>query len=190
MIHELRTEIAARLALQKCPVPIIDGPERTKTTTGARERIVIEHDDDAGDTVSSTRSQHRNPKVRMIRNIGAKITIYAQATNAGAADWEHKRRADHIADLVLVALNYVLKVRRNEYTITKSGFIPVEDLAASEVIAGARYQIKFTFERAVNEQTWAGDARPEGSPATIGSVTKVLLAHGPSGAAPETGCGG
>lgn len=191
MIHEIGVELGKALAAKKCPIPVIDGPEPTDTTTGARERIVIEHDELGGDSITPARPQ-KNPKIRMIRNIGSKITIYAQAVNAGATDWEHRRRAEHVVDLVLVALDNVLTTRKNGYRITKSRFVQPKDLATSEIIAGAKYEILLSIERGIFEQMWNGDKRPEATIAdgTIKGTTKVSLAHGPSGSTPETGCGG
>jgi hypothetical protein len=189
MIHEIGTELGAKLSAKGCPLPVIDGPESTKTTTGARERIVIEHDEDAGDSFASAVTQHKNPKMRMIRNIGVKITIYAQAVSAGSTHWEHRRRAEHVVDLVMVALYDTLKIRRNGFQIKKAGFIQPSDLQASEAIAGAVYQVTLSIERGVYDQTWAGDKRPEGTLAAVGSKTNVSLAHGPDDAMPEAGCG-
>lgn len=188
MIHEIGVEIGAALAEQGCPIKVVDGPESTTPTTGARERIVIEHDEDAGDTFTNVKSQHRNPKMRAIRNIGAKITIYAQAVNANAVHWEHRRRCEHILDLVYVALNLVLMTRQNGYRITKARFIQPADLKPSEQIAGAVYEITLTIERGVYEQTWKGEKQPEGTLSGIGSTTSVNLPG--SATQPEIGCGG
>lgn len=191
MIHEIGIELGAALALKGFPLkgfPVVDGPEPTKTTTGARERIVIEHDD-GGDSFRAVRGEHKNPNLRTIRNIGVKITIYAQATNAGATHWEHRRRAEHVLDLVLVALDKVIYARKNGYTLTKGRFVQPDDLAASEVIAGAVYELTFTVERGVAEQTWKGEKRPEGSPTGFKNTTNVSLYNGP-GDPPEVGCGG
>ena len=189
MIHEIMTEISTKLASKGCPIRVFDGPENTKTTTGARERVIVEHDEQGGDSFSAPLTQHKNPKMRMIRNIGVRITIYAQAANVGALDWEHRRRAEHLLDLVMVALYDTLKVRRNGFQIRKAGFTQSDDLAASEIIAGATYELTLSIERGVYDTTWAGDKRPEGTPATIGSKTHVSIYHGPDDAMPETGCG-
>jgi len=190
MIHEIGKEIAAQLVAKKCPLPVFDGPEPTQTTTGARERIIIEHDENGGDGFSFAASQHKNPRMRGVRNIGVTITIYAQAPNAGGTHWEHRRRAEHVLDLVTVALYDVLKIRRNGFTIKKAGFIQPPDLAKSETIAGAVYQMTLTIERGIFDQTWAYENRPQATIAEgqIKSHTEASIANG-SGA-PDTACGG
>ena len=155
MIHEIGVELQAALKLQGCPLVVIDGPERTQTTTFARERLVIEHDD-GGDTFGPARSQAKNPDIRMIRNIGVKITIYAQEPAVGAIDFEHRRRAEHVLDMLLVALEKVALARKNGITFKSGKLIVPEDLAKSEEREGAVYELSFSIERAVGQRTWAG----------------------------------
>lgn len=186
MLHEIGVELGAALAAQGCPLRVIDGPEPTKTTTYARERIVIEHDD--ADGFVPTQSQHRNPKIRMVRNVAAKVTIYAQSPAAGAMEWEHTRRAEHVLDLVLVALDYVVSVRKNRWTIKGGGFVRPDDLAKSDTQGGAVYALTFAVERGVYEQKWNGDVRPQVTGVPITSTDRITLAHGPSDQVPETAC--
>jgi hypothetical protein len=159
MIHEIGVELAAALAAQGCPLKVIDGPEPTDTTTFGRERIVIEHDD--GDTFAAPQTQGRNPRIRFVRNIAVQIKIYAQVASTGATHWEHRRRAEHILDLVLVALEKVILARKNLFALTGGGFFLPPDLEASEIIGGAAYKLTFWVNRAVMVQTWAGDPRPQ-----------------------------
>jgi hypothetical protein len=170
MIHEIAIELKAKLLARKCPIEVIDGPEATTTTTFGRERIVLERD--GGDKFGPVRGTHVNKKHRMTRVQSAKITIYAQAVAVGAMQFEHERRAEHVLDLVLVALHEVLSLRRNAYAITGGKFIAPVNLSASEKPAGAVYELAFTVDRPVMEQTWAGAARPE---ATIGGEDGVTI---------------
>lgn len=186
MLHEIGVELGFALAAQGCPLKVIDGPEPTKTTTFARERIVLEHDD--GDSFGPTRSQHRNPKFRMVRSVAAKITIHAQSAADGATAWEHRRRAEHVLDLVLVALEKVVVARKNGWTPKGGGFVRADDLQKSEVAGGAVYELTFTVERGVYEQKWNGDVRPQVSGVTITGTDRITLANGPSDQTPETAC--
>ncbi len=186
MLHEIGVELGAALAAQGCPLRVVDGPEATKTTTWARERIVIEHDD--GDGFAPVRSQHRNPKFRMVRNVAAKVTVYAKSPAEGAMDWEHRRRAEHVLDLVLVALEKVLVARKNGWTPKGGAFIKPDDLQNSEVAGGAVYELKFTVERGVFEQKWNGDIRAQVSGVTITGTDLITLANGPVDQVPETNC--
>lgn len=188
MIHEIAVELGAALAAKGCPLKVFDGPENTQTTTGARERIVVEHDE-SGDSFAPVRGQHKNPKLRAICNVGVKVTISAQAANVAAQDWEHRRRAEHARDLVLCALYVIAENRKNAIAFSSGRFVDPPDLAQSPVIAGAVYELKFTIERGIADVTWAGDKRPEmtvGS-STVKSTTQVNLAT--STGSPQTGCG-
>lgn len=190
MLHEIGVELGAALVTKGFPlkaIPIVDGPEPTRTTTYARERIVIEHDD--GDSFGPTFSTHRNPKVGMTRNVAGKITIYAQSPSPGATQWEHTRRAEHILDLVLVALRGVMSVRKQGIVWKGGRFIRPADLERSETQGGAVYELTFAVERGVYAQTWAGAVRPEGTVGPGGiTITGTDRITGPAHSTPETAC--
>lgn len=187
MLHEIAVELGARLRALGCPVPVVDGPEPTKTTTGARERIVLEHDD-AGDRFDSAQAQRGTPTHVRARVVAAKATIYAQSTKAGAHDFEHRRRCEHTLDLVIAGLNDVIAARKNRVEFTGGRFVKAEDLTRSEVIPGAIYELTFTFDRAVRAQRWDYDLAPtlELEAGLIHSTTQVT---GPGVVVPETNCG-
>lgn len=161
MIHYIGAELQAGLRARGCPIVVVDGPEATTTATFGRERIVIEHGD--SDDFVGPWSQSTNPKRRMNRMVGVKVTIYAQSTKAGALDFEHRIRAEQILDIVLVALSNIKSVRKGRGAFLPSGgrFIVPEDLKGSERQGGAVYELTFNFERAVEERTWAGEKQPE-----------------------------
>jgi len=161
VIHDIGLALQVRLRAAGCPVAVVDGPEPTTTATRGRERIVIEHAD--SDSFVPTRSQRPNPVHRLNRSVGAKITIYAQSPRAGALDFEHRRRAEHILDLVLVALGDEAgsSAIYNVWAPQSGQFITPPDLEGSERRGGAVYELAVTFERAVKVQTWAGDIAPE-----------------------------
>lgn len=197
MIHEIGVELQAALRAKGCPFVVLDR-ESTKATTWGRQRIVIEHDE-GGDAFAPTRSQHKNPKHRMTRTIGAKLSIYAQSTKSGALEFEHRRLAEHVLDLVLVAMGDVAAVRKNAWKPGRGRFVTPEDLETSEKFGGAVYELAFAIDRAVEVRTYAYAAEPETALVanTITSTTKVSLAEGPDDdgdpntvpAAAETSCG-
>ena len=161
MIHEIGIELQTKLRSAGCPLSVVDGPEPTKTATWGRERIVIERA--GGDKFGHAISQAKNPKHRMTQQTGAKLTIYAQSVRAGALHFEHERRAQHVLDLVLVALSEIQSLRkgRDAFIPDSGDFITPPDLEASERRGGAVYELRFTVPRAIAVQTWAGDARPQ-----------------------------
>lgn len=163
MIHEIGRELEAELRAQGCPLAVYDGPEALQTSGGYfRERIVIEHDAQARDTFTYVLSQRTNPKQHALRHIATKISVYAQAADAGATPWEHRRKAEHVIDLIVVALDKLLRgTRKNGFTITGGGFFRPEDLADSEVDNGAAYALTLTIERGIREETYKYAIRPE-----------------------------
>jgi hypothetical protein len=200
VIHEIGVELEAALKAKGCSMfPVADGPEATATTTFARSRIVIAHDE-GGDAFSPVRSQSSGKaKHRFTRAIGCKITIYAQDPRAGARPFEHRRRAERVLDLVLVALAGIAATRKNALSVKGGRFVQPDDLAKSEEIGGAVYELLFTFDRAVIDRTWAGAERAEATLASgsITSTTKVSLKGGADDdddpttvpATAETACG-
>jgi hypothetical protein len=161
MIREVAVKLQANLRAKGCPIPVVVGPEPTGTATFGRERIVIEHSDSDG--FQPAWSQSVNPKRRMTRLIGAKATIYAQSTKAGAQVFEHRRRCEQILDMVLCGLSNIQAVRNGKGAFLPSGgrFIVPDDLAASERPGGAAYELTFAVQRGVADVTWTGEAQPE-----------------------------
>jgi hypothetical protein len=189
MVHDIGVALQAKLAARKCPFKVIDGPEDTGSTTWGRERIVIERDRDAGDGFGPTRSQRPNPVHRMVRLIAIKVTIYAKEPKTGAVRFEHEGRADHVADLVLIAMGDVAAGTApifNVWTQKDARFVTPEDLEGSERFGGAVYEMKLAVERAVKEQDFKGAIAAE---ATVGVDVDIKNTTTIAGSL-ETGCGG
>lgn len=186
MIHEIARELETALRAKKCPIRVVDRDEGARLP--ARERIVIEHDDAAGDSFSAPRSVFKNPKHDYLRTIGVKATIFAWAPQTGATEFEHRNRAEQILDVVLNAMRLVSRQRKNFFEPKSGGFVPFADTEKSDRRIGAVYELKFTFDRAVERRDWAGAARPEGTPAHITSTTRAHL-RGAEEESPETACG-
>jgi len=197
MIHEIGVELQAALRARLCPFVVVDGPERRATTTWGNERVVIEHDE-GGDSYEPSRSQRPNPKHRMTRRMGVKLTIYARSPKAGAREFEHRRRAEHVLDLVLVCMGDVAATRRNAWSQGGGKFVLPADLEKSETPGGAVYEQLITFDRAVYQQDWNGAIAGEATLADITSTTKAFRAWTPDDdddfttppATAETACGG
>lgn len=196
MMHAIALAVASHLRSVQCPIPVVDGPEPTESTTASRERVVIER---APDSFGPPRSQHRNPRHHYVRMVGAKVTIYAQSTKPGAMNHEHEERADAILAPVLVGLRYAAAARRVPLAVKGGQFVPIADLAkgAQPGAKGAKYELEFSVGTAITETTFAGEAAPEATVGTnglsIGSTTQVSLANGPEGddaPAPVVACGG
>lgn len=159
MIHAIGVALEKNLRAKGCPFPVVDGPEDTKTAqTFARERIVIERfGGDAFVEANGTRgiAVKRGPHNR---DLGVKLSIYARCPASGAMPFEHQDRADHVVDMLIVALHEVFASDelRARHALKSGGFVPLPDLAASERASGALYEMRFTVLRSTRELTWKG----------------------------------
>ncbi len=187
MIHEIVKELASEVAARKCPVRVLER-ETTTTTTWGRERIVI--DEPGPDQFLASRGVHVNPPHRRAWIMGCTAMIFAQATRAGALEWEHRRRAREIAETVIAGLYAIARKRRNALDLRSGQFVTIPDLEQSERFAGVLYVVSFGFERPVRDQDFNGEVAPE---ATLGDVAirNTTNVYGPNGVGSgETGCGG
>lgn len=171
--HDIGAALAAYLVTQGCPLPVVDGPEPTKTATWGRERIVLEHDFSGKGSFGAARGLHVNAKHRRTASDPYKITIYARSAHAGATECEHQTRALLVRETVMAGLDYVAAVNKNHWEPKSGGFTVPDDLAKSETQAGAVYEISLTYDLPIRVITFAQAARPEGNIAGWHSTTKV-----------------
>lgn len=193
MIRDIGTKLKAKLVEKRCPIQDVLFEERTSTTTGARERIVLERNRNVPDTFSSVQGTHPNPKHVGKRGVAFVLTIYCQSAKSGALSFEHEDRADRLVEAVIASLDRVLRGDLQvSWSVTSGGFITPPEFAESSRQPGLVYELRFTADRAVKDVTWAGDAKPEVEigDGFIKSRTEVGLANAPEGAPVVTGCGG
>lgn len=194
MLHQIGRELEAHLVAKGCPYKVYDREPRAGAVTYA-PRIIIEYADD--DKFGPPRGLSTNPKKHYTRTLSCKISIYGKSLKRGALEFEHLQVVDQVLDMVLVAMRKVGAARLNRYTVTGGRpFVPA-DLEKSEVRAGAAYELKFEFDRAVSELNWAGEKFPEAEISGVTSRTLVSPTVGPDDdndpntppATAETACG-
>jgi hypothetical protein len=169
VIHDIGKQLQAQLRLVGCPLPVIDGPEGTETTTFSRERIVIQYAEQGDSFERAPRgTSPRNPHHRWVRWIGFELRIFVQSPHAGAQEFEHRRRADHALDLVVNAIDKVIEKRLNRWRIQSGSYAQPIDLEKSEKIGGTIYVLRFDVDRAMQDQQWNGD-----SAVTLGSIASA-----------------
>lgn len=164
MIHEIGRELDALLKARKCPLGVIDGPE-FDTTTWGNDRIVIETA--GGDRIGPPKRVSHNPKRYATRGIGVQIRIFARVVREGAQPFEHRRKCDHVLDMVLVALKKISATRGDEFEIRSSDYYIPPDLSKSDNAGGCAYQLLLYWDRGVGDIDWQYNADEEG---TIGEV--------------------
>ena len=159
MIHEIGVQLGLHLVARGwAGIPVIDGPEVRKPTTFARERVVIEHDP-AGDEYASRHRADMNTRTRLTRNVGVKVTVYAQRANKGALYWEHVRRSEALLDAVQIGLDVAAKERGNLVNFRSSKLVYPDDLKDGETMGGAVYELFLTFDRGIADRMMDGSAR-------------------------------
>jgi hypothetical protein len=159
MLRDVGIALQKRLAARGCPIPVTDAlDEKPNAATYARERIVLERDP-AGDSYKAPRgtsslSRRRGPTFRLI---GCRAVIYVREPRAGAMPFEHVQRAEKVIDYLLITIDETLRAdAKCRCLIVGGAFEPIEDLAASEKVTGARYVLRFQIERGLVVQTWKG----------------------------------
>ena len=191
MIYSIGRELEARLRAKGCPFKVVDR-EAFKKTAWTSGIVVLE---ETGDTYAPPTSQSINPKRYYDGKIGAKLTIYARSTNAGALEFEHRRLARQVVDIVLVGLRYIRGARRQHIAIGNGSWGDIEDLAGSERKGGVVYELAITVDRGVADVNFAGDAAAEFTfvADSITNRTDVARAGVPEDdgdpLTPETACG-
>ena len=153
-------------------MPVVEGPERAPAGVHF-ERIVVEEDEDRGDSFGAPT---RGPKNRFTHAIGVVVRIFAQVTGSGAAVGEHRRRARAVLHRVLIALDGILRGDRKNMWLPDSGrFVVPTDAEGTETWPGAVYELRFTVNAGVQDLDWAGDGAATGTIEVIRSRTRVAL---------------
>lgn len=172
MLYEIAKEIAEELKAKGVPHPVIYGPERG-TGSVAETRVVIERDRYGNDEIGSPTARPANPRMVGVRWLACMATIYAQSTIPGPGVQDHERVADQLVDKLTIALHKVIRVRKNQYRITRSKFLNAEELEVLQIEnwPGVVYQIDFAIDRGVFDTTWAGEAKAERKLGGTGGVS-------------------
>jgi hypothetical protein len=175
VIHDIARALQAKLRSKGfASAEVKDGAETTQAASWGRERLVLEHDG-ADRFGAAKKGQHWNPSQLRVRQVSAKLTIYAQSPKAGALPFEHIQRAEKILDLALVAFDEIAAATSpppvyNVWSPTSGRFLTPPALEGTERQGGAVYELTLAFERGVFDRDFAGDAAEE---ATVGGEDGV-----------------
>ena len=176
MIHNLGVLLQADLRTRGCPLPVVDGPEGRKgqAMTFVPERIVLERAGGDGYSPGKGTNIPGARRAAWFRDVGVKATIYVKSPRAGATTFEHYERAEHVLDMVITSLEHVCKsdTIRAAYALTGGEFLVPEDLETTERPNGAAYELRFSINRGISVETWAG-AGPVTT--TVGDVDGVTV---------------
>lgn len=178
MIYTISRELDAALQDKGVPFRVVYGPERTDALPN-RERIVMERGPDGAPVMRGTKG---NPgSTLMARSQGVTLRVYARSPISGAQQQDHERRADHVVDRITIALERIVRVRRNVFTQVGAGFRKPEDVALElnwpSPWPGVVYEMQCQIDRGVFDRAWPTAETPEGAIAeevTIGTDVTVV----------------
>jgi len=198
MLYEIQKELGEQLVSRGCPIPVVYGPERVDTSAGltTSERIVLQYDRDGGDGFAPGKQRKQNPKQRYIVLTGSTCRIYAADAVTNPAVQDHERRALMIRDMILNALDPVVKGgdRNQGLTIVSGGLLTADQLEQRGLKQwpGVVYEMRLEIHRGTVDVDWDGGALSEitfgdGDDISITSRTTVLLRNGDG--TTETACG-
>lgn len=183
MIHAIGEQLATALATAGIPIPVYDGPERRKTSTFARERIVLEHFGE--DRLLPRHRADSQPHTKFSRVVAYKATLYVQNPSKGSAEFEHRIRAEALLDQVIIAIETICKDRQNLWGWISGKFVTPDDMKDAETLGGAVYEMLFTIDRGVTDASWTG-----GVPGTV-TITEGFITNTTevevAGGTPEAG---
>jgi len=163
MLAQLTSLLRTALVAQGCPVPVIDGPERSAAAS-ADTRIVVQRTVGEPENVRAPMSRPVNPKAFAVREIACLIRIYARSTVSGASVRSHLALADALADLVVVQMTKVVQSQKQGLPRWGAGkVVPLADLELEgmQTWRGVVYDLPVSIDRGVLDRTWALAARSE-----------------------------
>jgi hypothetical protein len=175
MLFAISKELETALKARNVPFSVFHefGDEPFASTYAAKERIVlIEPLDEKRDEYGAAQSTHKNPRVPSRCVDAGKIRIFAKSAKQGAVGHDHIDRARKVRTHVIIALEQVVRARKNSIDWGPMGAVALKDATGSSAWNGAVYEIEFAVDRANEDRKWEGDAADE---ITIGPLPNVPI---------------
>jgi hypothetical protein len=174
MISSFTTDLAAELSTRGVPYPVVYGPERMAQTVLASPHIVFRRDRQQGEDYRAPKTTKQNPPLDHVRAMAVQCLVYGKSLLPGATVADHERVADKVVDQVLLALRAVVNERQTEWAYRSGRMLSETDLAEQglEAWPGAVYELRFTIDRGVRNENYAGEYADE---ATIGGTHGITF---------------
>ncbi len=190
MINLLAEAVQAALRTGKYSADCVYGPRPVTFETYPHGLLVFERSREASDTFGPPRgTKQQNPRYVAVRNVAATLSIYACAEHLeGARIEDHEGECEDLIDQAFVAMgDWGKAVLRSDPTVTEARYLSAAERNDEQVWPGVVYRMKFTFPRAVVEQSKSGEIRPTGQAASVANRTEVKYPLRPDDP-PAIGC--
>lgn len=169
MISSFTDDLRSALSDRGVPYPIVYGPERMQQTLLAEPHIVITRDRQQGETFKPPKTTKQNPPLDHVRAMAVRCLVYGKSRLPGATVADHERVADKVADQIVLAMRAIVNERQTEWVIIGGRMLNDTDLQEEglEAWPGAVYELRFTIDRGVRNENYAGEYADE---STIGGA--------------------
>jgi hypothetical protein len=195
VIYQMTQDLRALLHAKGFPVRVHYGPEPLTRQGFDSLTVVAAWDRESGDAVTPVRGARTNPRGLLVRSVGVRFDLYAQASVVGARVNDHEALCQSLVDAVLVALyEWTRAARALDFAVVEARPLSELDGVEYETWPGCAYRLRVRVPRVVlstrYDPSLAPVPRPTGSPASVQSRTDVTVRAAPADADPEIGCGG
>ena len=190
MIYALHYDLKGMLDELKFPIHWLYGPTPVTVDGYPALTVVVERNRDGqSDAIRAPQGAHPNARQSRVRELPAKITIYARETAvAGAHIGDHETLCEKVVDALIVALaEWGTAAKVGTIAITEARYLRADERADVEKWPGVVYVLRFTVPRGVRRRDFLGNARPTGTVTGVGNRTDVRPQADPD-ADPATGC--
>jgi hypothetical protein len=157
--------VAMRRQLEEQRVPFFqvrDGPERMDNLPTAEPHIVLQRDDDSGDSfIRPIGTSPVNPSVFLTQQVGMKLLVFARGAVAGASTLDHEDQGDCVVQQLLRALYKLLRDRRWE--VRRAGYLSKAQVDELDFGGwpGRIYQLLFVLNVTLDDVDYLGAALEE-----------------------------
>lgn len=179
MIYQLSLNVEETLRGRGWPVRVVYGRERMKREAIPSMLVVIERDDDQGDSVGGPIGVNRNPRSSSVRYLGVRADVYVRDGRAGAMLHEHQHVCDDLVDALVVALfEWQEAAKVPAFTYAESRYLKPEEIngdKGGEHTTGVVYRLRFAVPRGVTAKTYEGAAEETVALDAVTTTTRVTL---------------
>jgi hypothetical protein len=159
MIYKMLRAIATDMASRGYPVAFIYGPEIVVREGCASLSILVERDDQGGDTFAPVTAPQRNALRTFNRMLGVRALFEVSSTLEGARRNEHEHECDDLVDGFVTALYAWAKANQvAAVEFVESRYLSAEERDGSIALPGVVYLLRFRVARGVTRKDYDGSA--------------------------------
>lgn len=145
--------------------------------------VAVTYDTDSGDTFDFARGFDRNTRKVGTKSTGLRIYVFGKCTRPGAMPYEHYIEVAHVVDMVVTALEEILRSHKLAYVIRGGKFLdPLspERAALPEIRVGAVYALQLVVSQGIFAADYAGDGLDTHTITAVESTIEVSATTAPT----------